>query len=125
MFFVQSIGLLFGYVFLDGEDGTRRTAKVENSPILAGMYTSQSNAESLESLFAYLQSHEELDGKELILYGNIPGLSYYLDRPCAVSYTHLAVAKAAAIFLCQLLLRTHDSNVTIYTETYRKLPRCV
>ena len=24
MFFVQSIGLLFGYVFLDGEDGTRR-----------------------------------------------------------------------------------------------------
>lgn len=53
-------------------------------PVLAGMYTSQANAESLESLFAYLQSHEELDGKELILYGNIPGLSYYLDRPCAI-----------------------------------------
>ena len=34
----------------------------------------------------------------------------------------VAVAKAAAIFLCQLLLRTHDSNVTIYTETYGKLP---
>ena len=84
MFVVQSIGLLFGYVFLDGEDGTRRTAKVENSPVLAGMYTSQANAESLESLFAYLRSHEELDGKELILYGNIPGLSYYLDRPCAI-----------------------------------------
>ena len=56
--------------------------------MLAGMYTTEANAGALEEISAYLDEHEtEYEGKKLILYGNIPGLAYYLDRPSAVYTT--------------------------------------
>ncbi len=84
-FLVQSIGLGFGYVFKDGEMGEKRDVKVAGNEVLAGMYTSAINAETLEEISNYMTEHSaEYEGKELILYGNIPGLSYYLDRAPAI-----------------------------------------
>lgn len=84
-FLVQSIGLGAGYVFLDGETGEKRDSRVVNNQVLAGMYTTASNADSLSELSAFMETKEtEYEGKKLILYGNIPGLSYYLDRRPAV-----------------------------------------
>ena len=84
-FLIQSIGLGVGYVFKDGEMGEKRDVKVAGNEVLAGMYTSAMNAETLEEISNYMTEHSaECEGKELILYGNIPGLSYYLDRAPAI-----------------------------------------
>ena len=84
-FLVQSLGLGFGYVFKDGENGEKRSVKVAGNDVLAGMYTTPLNAETIEELSSFVEENEmEYEGKELILYGNIPGLSYYLDRAPAI-----------------------------------------
>lgn len=85
-FFVQSVGLLGGYVFRDGEGGEKRSAVLSNNPILTGMYTTPENAKALDELSLFVNgSDAAYEGKKLILYGNIPGLSYYLDRAPALS----------------------------------------
>ena len=84
-FLVQSMGLGVCYVFLDGETGEKRDSKVTDNQVLAGMYTNSANADALSDLSRFMEEREsEYAGKELILYGNIPGLSYYLDRESAV-----------------------------------------
>lgn len=84
-FLIQSIGLGLGYVFKDGEDGQSRNMKVLNNAVLQGMYTTALNAETLDELSVFMTEHEtEYAGKELILYGDICGLSYYLDRAPAI-----------------------------------------
>lgn len=85
MFLLQSIGLGCFYVFKDGETGEKRSVKVAGNEVLAGMYTSAMNAETLEEISIFMTEHsKEYEGRELILYGNIPGLSYYLDRAPAI-----------------------------------------
>lgn len=87
-FWIQAVGVGCFYVFLDGEGGEVRNAQVEANPVLKGMYTTGMNAENLGEISAFFTEHQtEYEGKKLILYGNIPGLSYYLDRPSAVYTT--------------------------------------
>ncbi len=84
-FFVQSMGLGFGYVFKDGENGEKRSIKVLNNTVLAGMYTTQLNAETIDEISNFVtENMKEYHDKKLILYGDIPGLSYYLDKAPAV-----------------------------------------
>lgn len=84
-FFVQSMGLGFGYVFKDGENGEKRRIKVLNNTVLAGMYTTQLNAETIDEISNFVtENMKEYHDKKLILYGDIPGLSYYLDKAPAV-----------------------------------------
>ena len=84
-FLIQSIGLGVGYVFKDGEDGQPRNIKVLSNEVLSGMYTTALNAETLDELSIFMTEHEtEYEGKKLVLYGNICGLSYYLDREPAI-----------------------------------------
>ncbi len=84
-FLVQAAGIGAGYVFLDGESGEKRVYKVEANPVLYGMYTGEMNAETLEEISYFMLEHkQEYQDKKLILYGNIPGLSYYLDKAPAI-----------------------------------------
>lgn len=84
-FFVQSIGLGCFYVFKDGETGEKRNTKVITNQVLTGMYTTPLNAETLDEISIFMtEHHAEYADKALILYGDIPGLSYYLDKPPAV-----------------------------------------
>lgn len=84
-FFVQSIGLGCFYVFKDGETGEKRNTKVITNQVLTGMYTTPLNAETLDEISIFMTEHNaEYADKALILYGDIPGLSYYLDKPPAV-----------------------------------------
>ncbi len=84
-FLMQSIGLGCFYVFKDGENGEKRDVKVAGNEVLAGMYTVAMNAETLEELSNFMAEHGgEYEEKELILYGNIPGLCYYLDKAPAI-----------------------------------------
>lgn len=87
-FFVQALGIGFGYVFLDGETGQERTYKVTGNSVLQGMYTNEMNAETLEEISAFMtENKSEYEEKKLILYGNIPGLAYYLDMAPAIYTT--------------------------------------
>lgn len=89
-FFIQAIGVGCGYVFLDGEMGEARSYKVEGNSVLAGMRTTAVNAEVLEEITIFMAEHKaEYENKELILFGNIPGLTYYLDKAPAI-YTSWA-----------------------------------
>lgn len=84
-FFVQALGVGCRYVFLDGESGEPRIYKVAANPVLHGMYTSEMNGETLEEISLFMTEHRaEFENKRLILYGNIPGLSYYLDKAPAI-----------------------------------------
>ena len=80
-----SLGVGCRYVFLDGESGEPRIYKVAANPVLHGMYTSEMNGETLEEISLFMTEHRaEFENKRLILYGNIPGLSYYLDKAPAI-----------------------------------------
>ena len=84
MLLVQSLGFGFGYVFSESDGGENLNTKIENNDILKGMYTDPERARVLGSLSAYV-SQEELKGKEILLYGQIPALSYYLEMPFAIT----------------------------------------
>ncbi len=89
-FLIQAVGIGCNYVFLDGEDGQKRDTTVEGSRILRGMKTNAGNAGTLEELNTFmLENNTEYRNKKVILYGNIPGLSYYLHKAPAV-YTSWA-----------------------------------
>ncbi|MDL2301555.1 hypothetical protein LJC58_04280 [Lachnospiraceae bacterium OttesenSCG-928-D06] len=79
-------GTLFGfiYVFQESNGGENLNTKIENNDILRGMYTDEERAKVLTGLSTYVKK-EGLRGKEVILYGYIPSLSYYLEMPFAIT----------------------------------------
>ncbi|MDE7334021.1 MAG: hypothetical protein K2O16_17700 [Lachnospiraceae bacterium] len=87
-FFIQTIGVGIGYVFLDGEMGEKRIYRVAANPVLEGMLTSEMNSETLEEISRFMTENKAAyEDKGLILYGNIPGLAYYLDKAPAIYTT--------------------------------------
>lgn len=81
MFIWQS--LCFGGVFVF-RDSVPRDSQVSNIPALTHMKTTSENAASLEELGAYAKE-AELKGKEVLLFGDIPSLSAYLEMPFVMS----------------------------------------
>lgn len=84
MVLIQSIGFHMQFVFLDGVWGEKRDTLAEGIPKAEGIYTNRENAELLADLAAYAKERQ-FAGREVILYGEIPGLSYFLDMPTAIS----------------------------------------
>ncbi|MBD5496097.1 MAG: hypothetical protein HDR12_17450 [Lachnospiraceae bacterium] len=80
LFLVQSIGFGVKFVFAKSEEYNAVDAKVENSDVLKGIYMSEEKADSMEEIIEYI-SDRRLTGKEVILYGKIPALSFYLEMP--------------------------------------------
>ena len=79
--------------------------------MLQGMYTNEMNAETLEEISAFMTENKaEFENKKLILYGNIPGLAYYLDMAPAI-YTTWADLNTSSLSLLQKEL-TEMSHVT-------------
>lgn len=86
IFSIQAIGIGAFYVFNEGEDGLKVNTVVYNNQILKGMKTTENKADALSSLSEFINAQSYND-KDLILYGNIPGLSYVLDKPSALNTT--------------------------------------
>ncbi len=83
---IQSIGFGMVFVFRGARDGEERNARIENNEILKGMYTNQEKADAIEGLTKYWQ--ENVNGEQrLLLFGHIPGVSYFLDTPCAIPHS--------------------------------------
>lgn len=78
--------LLFGMVFTfrDGMNGEKRDTEIEKNAVLKGIVTNAPLAEAIEGLTEYVES-ERLSDKSVILYGQIPAVSYFLDMPPAIS----------------------------------------
>ena len=84
-FFIQAVGIGFGYIFLDGEDGSKLDTTVTNNTVLKGSKTTLDNAYALSEISEYFLVNDLSKDRSLILYGDIPGLSYYLDMPSALN----------------------------------------
>lgn len=82
MFLVQSF--LFGanFVFAEATGVQDVTAKVENNEILKGVRMDPARAKWLGEIGEYV-SARGLEGQDVILYGQIPAMSYYLQMPPA------------------------------------------
>lgn len=86
LFMITVQGTLFGmtYVFSESSGGENLHTPIVGNDVLKGMLTSPERAEALNTLSAYV-NQEGLKGQEIILYGRIPSLSYYLGMPFAIS----------------------------------------
>ncbi len=82
MFLFQSGMFGAKFVFAEGTGVQEVSASVENNEVLKGIKMSYERAEWMSSISAYVQEND-LQGKEVILYGEIPALSYYLQMPSA------------------------------------------
>lgn len=86
LFFLGMQSIRFGAVFVyeEATGGRELTVKVEGIPVLQGISTGSGKADNLMTLSQYLEANE-LTGRECLLYGQIPGISYYMDLPPAIN----------------------------------------
>ena len=84
MVFVQSFGFHMQFVFSDGVWGEKRDTLLTGIPKTEGIYTTAYNAANFSELVQYAKD-QQFAGRKVILYGEIPGLSYFLDMPSAIS----------------------------------------
>ena len=82
LFVFQSVGFGMGFVFVEAAGAKNVDTKAENNDILKGIYMSAERAEWLDGISVYVKE-EGLTGREVILYGQIPSLSFYLEMPAA------------------------------------------
>ena len=78
LFVVQGFRFGLGFVYEGTVGGMDFSHRVEGVPVLEGMRTNPESGRQLEDLYAYLQENE-LGERECIPYGNIPGISYYMQ----------------------------------------------
>lgn len=82
LFFIQ-VGL-FGrsFVFAEGTGVQDISARVTNNETLKGVWMSKERAGWIQEISEYVNDRG-LAGKDVLLYGQIPALSYYLQMPAA------------------------------------------
>jgi len=78
----QSAGFGAVFVFAESTGVQNATACAENLAVLKNIRMSPERAQWMTELGAYV-GENGLEGKEVILYGGIPALSYYLQMPSA------------------------------------------
>ena len=81
---IQSIAFGYTFVFRDGTQGEALTTEMTNNRVLKGMKTSEQKAAMLTSVTKYVYDND-LTGNEVILYGNIPAMSCFLEMPAALT----------------------------------------
>lgn len=80
VFLFQSAGFGICFVFAEATGVQDISAAVENNEVLAGIRMSRDKAQWMTEISAYVEENN-LQGREVILYGYIPSLSYYLQMP--------------------------------------------
>lgn len=103
--------LLFGAVFTfkDGMYGEKRDTRIENNAVLKGIVTNASLAEAVEGLTEYVET-EGLSDNSVILYGWIPGVSYILNMPAAISTTWPDLASYNYVVMAEDMERLRESG---------------
>lgn len=83
VWFALSVKFGFSYIFRDGTVDPMDTY-VYNNPRMAGMKTTASNAQMLTEL-SDVWDELNLSEGEVLLYGDVCGLGFYMDTPLAIS----------------------------------------
>lgn len=86
MVLLQSFGFGLTFVFRGGQEQQKLDTQIATITVAKGMYTSAQRAEELEGLADFMDG-EEYAHQRIILFGNIPGIAYLLDREPAISHT--------------------------------------
>ncbi len=127
VFIYQSIGFGTGFVFVEAQGVRNVDTKIENNAILKGMYTNKERAEELSTLSDYVFQNQ-LSGKEVLLYGQIPALSFYLKMPPAInpwsdllSYQYIYMEQAISQLENELTLGK-DMPIVILESSKLNLP---
>lgn len=81
---IQSVGFHICFTFQDGIYGEKRDTTIQTPGKVRGIYTGSDNGALLEELTVYAGS-SGFAGRQLITYGEIPGMGYLLDMPSALS----------------------------------------
>ncbi|MCH5249256.1 MAG: hypothetical protein J1E98_04970 [Lachnospiraceae bacterium] len=84
MLLIQSICFHMNFVFNDGVRGEKRDTLANEIPKSEGIYTTRDNAVALTDLVKHTKAND-FAGRKVILYKELPGLSYLLDMPPAIS----------------------------------------
>lgn len=82
MFLFQSTVFGFCFVFAEATGARDITTVIENNEVLQGIKMSPERAQWMSELSAYVDENQ-LQGREVILFGQIPAMSYYLQMPSA------------------------------------------
>lgn len=82
LFLFQSIVFGANFVFVEATGAQQVTATVDNNEVLKGVKMHPDRARWMEEITAYVEE-KDLQGREVILYGEIPALSFYLQMPSA------------------------------------------
>lgn len=82
LFLFQSGVFGVTFVFAEATGARDITTVIENNEILQGVKMSPERAEWMSGISEYVNA-QNLKGQEVILYGQIPALSYYLQMPSA------------------------------------------
>ncbi len=82
MFAVQCAGFGMVFVFAEATGAQDMTAEVTNNDILAGIKMNPERAVWMTELSEYVDENS-LTGEEVILFGQLPALSFYLQMPSA------------------------------------------
>lgn len=80
LFMVQSAGFGRTFVFAEATGAKEMTTVIGNNEVLAGVRMSPERARWMSEISAYVES-KGMKGREVILFGNIPSMSYYLQMP--------------------------------------------
>lgn len=79
VFFVLVQGARFGvgFVYEEATGGRNMNTQIEDIPVLKGIHTNGEEARWVQEVYAYLLEAQLLD-REVFLYGQIPGMAYYM-----------------------------------------------
>ncbi len=119
-------GVCFGAVFVFAEaTGVQDiSATMSEHPVLAGVKMSPERAEWIRELTAHIQEND-LQDREVILYGDIPSISFYLQMPSAFnpwsdlpSYNISAMEQAMQKLCGEIDVKGKERPVVIAENTY-------
>lgn len=124
---VQFAGFGIRFAFCEGTGVQTIGYKVENIPALKGMTMSRERAQWMEEIGAYVQE-KNLRGREVILYGWVPSLSFYLEMPAAfntwsdlASYNVTVMEAAMEQMQVQIQEQGRQKPVVITSVKYQNL----
>ena len=79
-----------GFVFAESSGVRFPDTKVASNPVLKGVYMKESRAAWMEEASDYVYG-QKLNGREALIYGDIPGVSFYFQMPsCFNPWSDLA-----------------------------------
>lgn len=81
---IQSIGFHLKFAIQDGDDGQSRDSYITGFSRTNGICTTSVNAKALQELMEYVEENGT-NVNEVLLYGDIPGLGYILNKESALS----------------------------------------